>query len=215
MTDDLTQPAPPPSPIEEAVAQATPTSEQWVTASPHAPRSDKKPSRLTDPVSWLAVLLAITTILFGLMALAPRIAPLKLGASKLAAKAQEEQGIKKIAERFARNFVTIDYRTIAADFKRMEKDATGDFLKQLDSTQKVIEGPFKKEKASSTGKVLDSAVLSHKGDDAVVQILISRTKKNRSLEKPETGNQVVNVTLVNTKDGWKVSNLSQLGSSGQ
>jgi Mce-associated membrane protein len=157
-----------------------------------------------------AVLL-ILVILLGLMAFAPRIAPIKSGPTKLAARAQEEQEISAIARRFARNFVTIDYRTIDEDLERMSADATGNFKEQLERTIGAIGRDFEKRKARSTGRALDSAVLSYEDGTALVQVLLRRTKQNVGTKGPETGNQIVNVSLVRTDDGWKVDNLSQLG----
>jgi hypothetical protein len=159
--------------------------------------------------------LFVTTVLFGLMAFAPSLAPIKSGPAKLAANAQEEKGIEEIARRFATSFVTINYKTIDADLDRMEADATSAFGEKLRRTIEVIGEQFKKRKASSSGRALDAAVISHTDDSALVQVLLRRTKKNVGTEGPETGNQIVNVTLVKTPDGWKVDDLTQMGAEQQ
>ncbi len=175
----------------------------------------EKPPRTTSAlVPILAATTAVffvATVLLGLMAFAPRIAPIKSGPAKLAVKAQDEAGFKTIARRFAENFVSIDYKTIDEDLDRMTADATSDFERKLRDTVRQIRKAFTSQKASSSGKALDAAVLSHTNDSAIVQVLLRRTKKNVGTGGPDTGNQVVNVTLVKTDDGWKVSDLSQLG----
>lgn len=164
------------------------------------------------PILLAAVgVLLVLVVLLGLMAFAPRISPIKSSATKLAVAAQEEQAIEAVARRFARNFVTIDYRSIDEDLDRMSADATGNFQDQLDRTIRAIGEEFEKRKARSTGRALDSAVLSHEGGTALVQVLLRRTKENVGTKGPETGNQIVNVSLVRTDEGWKVDNLSQLG----
>ena len=208
-TPESTEPELPTSPIEEAVADATtPQSERWVTASPGA----EKPRRPVEPLLITTVVFAIVAVLLALMVFAPRMAPLKLGATKLAANAQEEQAIVDAAKRFSKSFVTIDYRTIDADFRRMQADATGGFKDRLTETKNLIKGPFKTAKAHSAGKALDAAVISHEKDSAVVQVLLQRTKSNKSLKQSQSCNQVVNVSLTKTGDGWKIDNLSELGS---
>ena len=169
-------------------------------------------SPLVPILAATTALFFIATVLFGLMAFAPRVAPIKSGPAKLAARAQEEDGIKQIARRFAENFVSLSYDSIDDDLDRMTADATSNFATKLRDTVNAISPAFKKAKASSTGKALDAAILSHTDDSAIVQVLIRRTKTNVGTKKgPETGNQIVNVTLVKTSDGWKASDLSQLG----
>lgn len=180
-------------------------------STPLPPAFERRPVPLVPILAAATGVLLILVILLGLMAFAPRIAPIKSGPTKLAANAQEEEQISAIAERFARNFVTVDYRTIDEDLARMSADATGNFKEQLDRTIRAIGKEFEKRKARSTGQALDSAVLSHEGGTALVQVLLRRTKQNVGTKGPETGNQIVNVSLVRTDDGWKVDNLSQLG----
>jgi hypothetical protein len=228
-----TTPVPPPEPPEPAVEDAAaanddaspstdvldappapaPASEAVATSAP----KDVTPPAAPPAVTLLAIataVLFVTTVLFGLMAFAPRLAPIKSGPAKLALKAQEEDGLKTIAKRFATNFVSIDYKTIDNDLKQMKADATNAFGEKLQRTIDVIGKQFKQRKASSSGRALDAAVLSHSDDSAIVQVLLRRTKRNVGTSGPETGNQVVNVTLVKTDDGWKVDDLSQLGAEG-
>jgi Mce-associated membrane protein len=227
---DPTLPAPSPAasttPTRAAASQPTtddhvvpppakPDKPTEILESPSAPAAASSTRLPLVPILAAATaILMILTILFGLMAFAPRIAPIKSSATKLAAKAMEEEEIETIARRFAKNFVSIDYRTIDADLKRMTADATGNFADQLRKTIAAIGTQFKKSKASSQAKALDSAVLSHENGSALVQVLLQRTKRNVDTKGSQTGNQIVNVTLVNTADGWKVDNLTQLGAEG-
>ena len=168
-------------------------------------------SSLVPILAAATAVLFVTTVLFGLMAFAPRFAPIKSGPAKLAARAQEEDGLKRIARRFAENFVSLSYETIDEDLRSMTADATSNFATKLRDTVHRIEKAFTDRKASSEGTALDAAVLSHSGDSAIVQVLLRRTKTNVGTKGPETGNQIVNVTLVKTDEGWKVDDLSQLG----
>ena len=218
-TDDHVIPPPAPTTLSKPDDAGEPPDDEKPEAAkpeakkPKAPTTERPP--LVPLLAATTVVLFITTALFGLMAFAPRIAPIKSSATRLAARAQEEESLKTIARRFAANFVTIDYLTIDADLKRMTADATTDFADKLKRTVDAIGPQFKKRKASSSGHALDAAVLSHEKDSAIVQVLLRRTKKNVGTKGPETGNQVVNVTLVKTDNGWKVDDLNQLGAQGQ
>lgn len=172
-------------------------------------RAERSP--LVPILAVTTAVLFVATVLFGLMAFAPRFAPIRSGPAKLALRAQEEDGLEKIAKRFAVNFVSLSYKTIDDDLDEMTADATSTFGTQLRETIERIQSAFKKSKASSTGEALDAAVLSQSEDSAIVQVLLRRTKTNVGTKGPQTGNQVVNVTLVKTDDGWKVNDLSQLG----
>lgn len=207
----------PPTPPSDASPETPPVFEAADVAAATQPAEKLPPAYPRRRMPLVPILIAavgvllVLVVLLGLMAFAPRIAPIKTSATKLAANAQEEQAIEAVARRFARNFVTIDYRTIDDDLDSMSADATGNFQEQLDRTIRAIGEEFKKRKARSTGRALDSAVLAHEGSTALVQVLLRRTKENVGTEGPETGNQIVNVSLVRTDEGWKVENLTQLG----
>jgi hypothetical protein len=174
---------------------------------PAAPRGPRSPIVTVLAVATAALFL--TTVLFGLMAFAPRLAPIKSGPAKLAVQAQEAAELKELASGFAKNFVTLDYKTIEADLKRMTADTTTTFGEKLSRTIEAVGDQFKARKASSTGRALDAQILSQSNDSAIVQVLLRRTKRNVGTKGPETGNQIVNVTLVKTDDGWKVDDLSE------
>ena len=176
------------------------------SVEPAAPRSPVVPI-----LAVVTGLLFVTTVLFGLMAFAPRLSPIKSGSAKLAVQAMEREDLQTLASRFAKNFVSINYKTIDRDLERMTADTTSAFAEKLERTIEAIGEQFKQRKASSSGEALDAAVISQTDDSALVQVLLRRTKRNVGTKGPETGNQIVNVTLVKTDDGWKVDDLSQLG----
>jgi hypothetical protein len=224
MTDDI-QPRPPdPKPVDEVEA-AQPLPEPRPSAPPEltepepattdpTPPAAAKDRRFVALLAATAVLL-ITTILFGLMAFFPRIAPIKSGPARLAASAQEEEEIKTVARRFAKNFLTVDYRTIDNDFKQVTSDATGKFKQQLGQVLKLSREQFAKRKATSKGEVSEVFVLTHEDDTAVVRVVVNRTISNARTKGPESGQQILDVTLVSTPDGWKVDDLRQLGAQPQ
>jgi len=165
------------------------------------------------PVRVLAAataLFGVIAILLGLMVFAPSIAPIKLGATRLAAEAQADAEIEAVASRFARNFVTISYRTLDADFDRILRDATGSFRNRISQIPDVIRDPYIESKGVSRGRVVDVAVLSRAGETATVRVVVSRTIQNEKTPTPRAVRHSLELTVVATAEGWKVADASQL-----
>jgi hypothetical protein len=154
--------------------------------------------------------LGVIAILLGLMVFAPSIAPIKLGVTRLAAEAQADADIETVASRFARNFVTISYRTLDADFDRILRDATGSFRNRISEIPDVIRDPYVESKGVSRGRVLDVAVLSRAGETATVRVVVSRTIQNEKTPTPRAIRHSLELTVVSTAEGWKVADASQL-----
>lgn len=198
------RPAPPPEP-------AATDEDTEAVAAPAAPARQRR-DWLLDVLVASTVVLFIATVLLGLMAFAPRIAPIKSGPTRLAAEALEERDVTAVAKRFARNFLTIDYQTIDADTKRLTADATGEFKDQIGEVLKLSRAQFEKRKATSEGKVTEAVLLFREETNARVQVLAERTIRNARTkaadERPET--KVLDITLVKTSQGWKVDNVREV-----
>ena len=223
------RPAPPPEPvITETVAAETTAPEPAPTddgpagaaGEPGVPLDTKRSGRrdvLVDVLAVATAVLLVATILLGLMAFFPRVAPIKSHATRLAADALEEEDITDVAKRFARNFLTIDYRTIDTDIKRLTADATGDFRSQIGEVLKLSREQFEKRKATSRGKVNEAVLLFNQDDNARVQVLAERTIRNvrtkAAEERPET--KVLDIALVRTSSGWKVDNVREVEVQGE
>lgn len=229
MSDDTQPPPPDPKPVDETEASqplpeprpVAPSDSPNQPAPPEEPEPPAEVPPAARPDRRVPILLAatavllVTTILFGLMAFFPSVAPIKSGPARLAAKAQEEQRIITVARRFAKNFLTVDYRTLDNDFKRVTADATGKFKQQLGQVLKLSRQQFTQRKATSKGEVTEVFVLSHDDDTAVVRAVVNRTISNARTKGPESGQQILDVTLVESSDGWKVDDLRQLGAQPQ
>ena len=220
------RPAPPPEAVggqpaatEASVAEVTEADElpdgERPTEEPGAPLVPKQRGRrdlLVDVLAVSTVVLLVATILLGLMAFAPRMAPIKSHATRLAADALESEEITDVAKRFARNFLTIDYRSIDKDIERITADATGDFKSQIGQVLRLSREQFEKRKATSKGKVNEAVLLFNEDDNARVQVLAERTIRNVRTkareERPET--KVLDIALVRTSSGWKVDNVREV-----
>ncbi len=161
-------------------------------------------------------LLAVTTgvlfligVLLALMVFAPSIAPIKLGVARQAASLQTDQEIEAVAMRFARNYLSIDYRTLESDFEAIRQDATGDLLRKLSQVSNLVREPYRKARSISTGRSKRVVVISKTKDVASVQVIASVTTRTAQKPEPQTNEQPLQLTLVRTGSGWKVSQVFQ------
>lgn len=159
------------------------------------------------------VVLGVIAVLLGLMVFAPRIAPLKLGTTRLAAEAQTNEQVTEVARRFATNFLSLDYRTIDADFNRVLEDTTGNFEGQLRRLLEVTKDRLVEAKGVSEGRVTRLSVLSRTEDAATVQVVVSRSIQNADTPQPQVVEQTLEVTLVSTSSGWKVDDTTGIPSA--
>jgi Mce-associated membrane protein len=159
------------------------------------------------------IALGVIALLLALMVFAPRIAPLKLGATRLAAEAQTNEQVTEVAKRFATNFLSLDYRTIDADFDRVLEDTTGNFERQLRRLLEVTKDRLVEAKGVSEGRVTRLSVLTRTEDTATVQVVVSRSIQNSDTPDPQVVEQSLEVTLVSTPGGWKVDDTTGIPSA--
>ncbi len=201
-----TTPVAPPRPTPPAPA-----------ASPVAAR---RPSRTNvNPLLAIAtVVLLITTVIFGLMALAPSAAPIKTRSVQRAAAGNAEEAIRELASRFAENLLTYKYQTVDADFDRALRDATNEFASRPLATfgglnLNRVKADIKSGRATSTVDVKGAAITSQDSETATVLVVATRTWDSNKRERPAHNVAVVELTLLNTSDGWKVDNASDPASA--
>ncbi len=224
MTDEMTGETPdlPSEPTGSATDRGAYTSSVFdavrdpVEPKPEVPsrrREFRMPSLRPTPfraVVASSVLLGVVSILLGLMVFAPQIAPLKLGSTRLLADARTDEAIEEVASRFARNFMTISYRTFDRDFDRILADTTGSFRREVSKLPAVIKEPYVKSKGISTAEVTEVSVSSRAGDTASVHVVVSRSIQNESEPEPRPVRHTLDLTLVSTSGGWKVAGADSL-----
>lgn len=209
-----------PAPIPE---QPSGTGKEATVESAAAaiPPADAKPSEDHDPdrksffsrikiaegrSGIVAIVLGVLVILLALMLFAPGIMPVKLGAAGRAANVDTEQDIKAVASRFATNLLTFDYRTLSEDLRRIAQDATGTFEREFEGVS-AVSGNVVDAQAVSEGEVQGVSISSRSDDSSVALVFLRRTIQNRSQEEPRTQFQFLELTLVNTPEGWKVDDV--------
>lgn len=167
-----------------------------------------RPGRLVDGLRrWgvpaLAVVLALGTGAFAFL--------WQREANENAARVQ----VREVAERFTQNLITFDYRTLDSDIERIREDATGSFQGELDvafgGDIDAFRQALREAKAQSSGSVLGSIVRSLEGDTAEVLVVADQRIQNDETPEPRTIPRRIELTLVETSEGWKVDRVAASG----
>ena len=160
----------------------------------------------------------VTTVLFGLMALAPSSAPIKTRAVQRAAEGNTENEIEDVTSRFMANWLTYKYQTVDADFERALGDATPEFgtrplaaLKGL--TVDRFKSEIKRTRGESTADVRSVDINSRDSGTATVTVVYTRTIDSTERDRPGRVLEVIELTLVEADDGWKVDNAASPASA--
>ena len=192
-------------------ADVAPPAEPAATDEAEAPAGPSLRERLTPFRLLVAAtaVLAVIAILLGLMVFAPSVAPIKLGSARLAAGAGDVKEIETVSRRFAENFLTIDYRTLDADFERVRADTTGKFRNELDGSLELVGDLLRKAQSVSKGDVSEVTVLSRDAETAFVSAKVNRTFTNERIANPRPRQHTLRITLVRTASGWKVDDLTE------
>jgi hypothetical protein len=182
-----------------------------------APRPTSR-SGINPLLAILTVVFLITTVIFGLMALAPNAAPIKTGAVQRAAASNTEGEIREVASRFTENLLTYKHQTVDADLDRALRDATNEFsTRPLASFGGLnvnrVKADIKKGEATSTVDVKGAAITSQDSETATVLVVTTRTWDSNERSAPAHTVAVLELTLLNTSDGWKVDNASDPASA--
>jgi hypothetical protein len=197
---------PAPSTVSRPGAPATarpPTVPAPTAPVPAGPR-DSRVRFLT----FTTILFLVLTIIFGMMALVPSSAPIKTTSTRQAAEANQEDQIDVVATRFTQNLIAYNYRTITADLNKLQQDTSDAFPKQYHSALKGDIRAFRKrvidERASSSGDVKGTTLLSSDRDTAAILVFASQTVRSKRITGAASRYIIIELTLLNTSDGWKV-----------
>lgn len=157
------------------------------------------------------VLFLATTIIFALMAFAPSSSPIKTTTTRQAVEANVEDEIVAIAERFGKNLVTYNYRSVTPDLARLQKDTTEAFGKSgvYHSAMRGDVAAFRKRiidlQGVSSGQVKGSTLLSAEGDTATILVFANQVLRSTRTEGRDASRYIiVELTLIKTSQGWKV-----------
>lgn len=142
------------------------------------------------------------------MALAPGNAPIKTSTTRQAAEASVEEEVSTVATRFAENLIAYNYKSITADLNKLQTDASDSFSKQYHSALNGDLRAFRKrvidERASSTGDVKGTTLLSADEDTAAILVFASQTVRSRRITGGASRYIIIELTVLETPEGWKV-----------
>jgi hypothetical protein len=191
---------------------ATPTAPTTTVPRPVAAPAPRRaaPDRRASFLAVTTVVFFITTVIFGLMALAPSSAPIKTGATQKAAQVSVGEKLQGVATSFTEGLINFHYRTIDADIVRIERDTTRAFSQQFQGALHGDINVYRKRiadaQAISRGDVKGTTLLS--ADDGTGSVLVFATQTLQSASQPDpvTKYVLLELTVVDTPAGWKVDN---------
>ena len=153
------------------------------------------------------------TLLIGLLALAAAAAVFAVIvlANRLGHVRDEEarrQEILQTARQQGVNITTLDYQTVDEDLQRVLEQSTGTFRKEFRAGTKDLTDLVVKNKAVSTGEVLEVGIVTADSDSARVLVVADSTVSNGSTAKPQVRHYRMQLDLVRRGDRWLTSTLT-------
>ena len=153
------------------------------------------------------------TLLIGLLALAAVAAVLAVVflANRLGDVADEEarrQEILQTARQQGVNITTLDYQTVDEDLQRVLELSTGTFRKEFRSGTNDLTDLVVKNKAVSTGEVLEAGIVTADSDSARVLVVADSTVSNGSSAQPQVRHYRMQLDLVRRGTRWLTSTLT-------
>jgi Mce-associated membrane protein len=109
------------------------------------------------------------------------------------------------------NFVSISAATIDRDLERVSDGATGEFAEQFDSGKPRVKEVVVEAKVRSTGRILESAVVSSDRDSAAVLVVVDGTVVNTNAPKGQLRHYRIRVDMAAEKGAWRVAKLNFVG----
>lgn len=126
-----------------------------------------------------------------------------------------ENAIEAVSRRFVEHLITFDHRTFDADIAKTRTDVTGSFRRQLDrafgGSVTVFRDAIVKAQAQSQGQVRSVSVGEVEGDAATAIVVADQTIRNATNAEGQTVIRLIQLSLVNTADGWRVDDVETLG----
>ncbi len=153
------------------------------------------------------------TLLLGLLALAAVVAVVAAVflANRLGDVADEEarrQEILQTARQQGVNITTLDYQTVDQDLQRVLELSTGTFRKEFRAGTKDLTDLVVKNKAVSTGEVLEAGIVTADSDSARVLVVADSTVSNGASAQPQVRHYRMQLDMVRRGDRWLTSTLT-------
>lgn len=118
------------------------------------------------------------------------------------------------AKQEAVNLTSQDYATIARDFDRMLAGATGDLRSDLDSQRSRYGDTFVKNKLRAEGAATDAGLVTMRGGQATVLVVVDQTVRSESKGKQQaftTRRYRLELDMAQVNGRWLAANLRAAG----
>ena len=117
--------------------------------------------------------------------------------------------VRDLGIEFVTALTNFSAETIEEDAARIKSFAVGDFKEEAETFfgEEAIQAIIEAE-AVSTGEIERLFVQDVEGDQASIFAVVSETIANSALEEPQTDTLRVEVMMIETSSGWKVSEVN-------
>jgi Mce-associated membrane protein len=103
---------------------------------------------------------------------------------------------------------TYNYKTLSADFGRVEAESTPQFRGSFEKSSAALAKVLTQYKASATAVALDAGVASISSSQAVVLVFINQTVNNTTQKNTSADESRVKVTLQRSGGKWLLAHLT-------
>ncbi|MCY7401887.1 MAG: hypothetical protein LH477_13235 [Nocardioides sp.] len=118
--------------------------------------------------------------------------------------------VRDAAEDAATKVFSYSHTSLTADKAAARDLLTGDMLQQYDETMAGVVGTSLANRTVVSAKVIGSALISARGDDAKVLVFVNQRTRDTDLERPLLDLDRVVVTLERESEEWKITELDAL-----
>lgn len=161
-------------------------------------RGRARPGLLVPSLALAVVVLLVLTTVFGLKVRSDN----KQDDARAAAVAA--------ATAYAVDLTTYDHARLEADFAKVLDNSTGTFKSEYTAASASLRELIAKFKATATGKVLDTAVLSSNTDRATILLFVDQTVSNNNSKTPRVDRSRMKMVLEKQGGRWLISSLDLL-----
>lgn len=125
-------------------------------------------------------------------------------------EAAREAAIQTTTKRLA-GILSYQHSTVDKDLTTAQNHLTGDFKDKFATLgHKFVAPSAKRDKITTTAKVVDSSVVSATPTDVVALVYVNQTTQSATLSEPRIDNSRLRVSLTQVDDHWRVSDLKPL-----
>jgi Mce-associated membrane protein len=114
----------------------------------------------------------------------------------------------KAAKTYAADVASYNYKTLSADFGRVEAESTPQFRASFEKSSEALAKVLTQYKASATAVAIDAGVSSISSSQAVVLVFINQTVNNTTQKSVSTDESRVKVTLERSGGKWLLAHLT-------